>query len=412
MSPPRTTEITVWCATHGQSVPVGTAWVSQRRGTVSTTFTYDPGWQADRSAHAFSPELNVTTARHHLARLPGALADCSPDRWGRTLIDKRLRGQARLAGGVPAQLTEVDYLLGVSDLTRQGALRLTTEVDGPFLAEHAEVPQLVELPRLLRAADAVGVDDDAMAAVKALLDAGSGSLGGARPKASVRDGDHLAIAKFPHRSDDWDVMAWEKTALDLAERAGIRVPVRRLVDIDARHALVLDRFDRTSTGRVEYISAMTLVGGHDGGTYDYLEVAEALAERGVSVAADLAELWRRIAFSLLVNNTDDHLRNHGMLHHINGWRLSPAFDVNPNPDTHAQRATTVCFAAGDRSQSLSALIDGCDEFGLTPAAAAASLREVAAALVGWRDVAADNGVTKPEVDLFADCFDGLLRDLP
>ena len=405
MSTP-TTQLGVWCHTGSRPERVGTAWISERRDQVSTTFTYDPAWLGSPHAHAVSPELGVSDARHHVARLPGALADCSPDRWGRLLIAKRDRGLAQREAGAPPQLRAVDYLLRVSDVTRQGALRFTATEDGPFLADHADVPKLIDLPRLLHAADAVDSDDESMAAGKALLDAGSGSLGGARPKASVRDGDTLAIAKFPHRSDDWDVMAWEKTTLDLAHAAGIRVPARRLVPIDGRHALVLDRFDRTATGqRVEYVSAMSLVGGTDGSTFDYLEVAEALAATGSAVSVDLAELWRRVAFGLLVNNSDDHLRNHGFLRVGSGWRLAPAFDLNPNPVATAQHATTIGFATGGREASLAALLDSCSSFGLSARNASTVLAEVADVVDTWRQVAASNGVRAAEIDRFASAFE-------
>ena len=170
--------------------------------------------------------------------LPGCFQDCSPDRWGRNLIEKRLRAFALREGTGQRTLTDVDYLLGVADLTRQGALRLRHGSDsvpsGPFIDPDTVVPKLLELPRLLAAADAVARDPDDQTAVKDLLDAGSGSLGGARPKASVREGERLMIAKFPHRDDTWDVMAWEATALDLAEGADISFLTRAANDPNQR----------------------------------------------------------------------------------------------------------------------------------------------------------------------------------
>ena len=183
---------------------------------------------------------------------------------------------------------------------------------GPFIDPDTVVPKLLELPRLLAAADAVERDPDDQTAVKDLLDAGSGSLGGARPKASVREGERLMIAKFPHRDDTWDVMAWEATALDLAEEAGISVPGRRMTRINGRAVLILDRFDRTPDGRrVPYISAMTLLGRSDGDVSDYTDVCDAISDEGAATALDLEALWRRVAFSVAIHNTDDHLRNHG-----------------------------------------------------------------------------------------------------
>ena len=389
----------------GRSDFVGNVYVSERRRTVSTTFTYDSSFAARANSYSISPDLDLQWAlSHHLSGLPGAFADAAPDRWGRHLIVRQLRGQAALDHRPAQTIVELDYLLGVSDLTRQGALRFRREPEPEYLASGTDVPPLVELPRLLRAADAVSAGDDTLAPVKALLDAGTGSLGGARPKASVRDGPRLLIAKFPHREDHWNVMAWEMTVLDLAERAGIATPTRRLVRVGERPALLVERFDRSGSVRRAYISAMTLVSGTDGEAYDYLEVAEKLAEHGAAVTADLHRLWRRIAFFLAVNNTDDHLRNHGFLRAPGGWTLSPAFDVNPNPDPSAPHATSIGYRAG-RSAGLDALMGLVADFGLDSSAARRILAEIADAVSQWRQVAAGHGISHAEQALFADVFD-------
>lgn len=382
---------------------VGEVFFAVRGGRlVSSTFTYDSGYLGWGGAFPIEPGLELVTGGQYVAGLPGALGDCAPDRWGRNLIIKARRGAALAEGRKIATLTDADFLADVSDVTRQGALRFTQQRGGPFVGEGTEVPKLIELPRLLRAAEAASVDDD-FAAIKALLDAGTGSLGGARPKASVRDGERLLIAKFPHPNDEWDVMAWEKTALDLAERAGIRVPVSTLTRIDGRAVLLLDRFDRQPGARVPYISAMTLLGAHDGESHDYVEVAETLPEISAATRADLNELWRRIAFSVLVNNTDDHLRNHGFLHGRGGWRLSPVFDVNPNPDTATTRQTGVA-GAYERGDALEALRQYASEFDLTPAAVAEALDDITDAVSQWREVAAEHGVSAKELERFNDAF--------
>jgi len=400
------TQVAVAVAIGEQDVHAGTAFIQERRGALSTTFTYTPAFQSDPRGFSISPDLPLTAGRHHVTGLPGVFADSAPDRWGRNLIAKQVRGEARLGGRPVPTVLEVDYLLGVSDLTRQGALRFRL-ADGPFLAADSHVPTLIELPRLLRASDAISTGDegDALAAVKVLLDAGTGSLGGARPKASVRDGQQLLIAKFPHPGDQWDVMAWEKTVLDLAERVGIAVPRMRLVSIDGRHALLLERFDRIGAQRVHYLSAMSLVGGHDGTTYDYLEVAEALARHGATVAADLAQLWLRIAFFLAVNNTDDHLRNHGLLRARAGWSLAPAFDVNPNPDPRGEPVTSTGFSSGSRAVRRQALLACAGDFGLSPQVAKETLATVTTGVRNWRQVAASNDIRTDEQDLFTDCFE-------
>ena len=410
MSPAPSTRLRVSVDGEDGTVPAATAHVTERRGVVSTTLTYDPAWTAAPAAYALSPDLPLLETRHQVTGgLPGAFADSAPDRWGRNLIAKRLRTQAPPGQQAATTVREVDYLLGVADETRQGALRFAVDDAEPYLGTGSDVPRLVALPRLLRAADAVADDaTDDLAAVKELLAAGSGSLGGARPKASVRDGDELLIAKFPHRSDAWDVMAWEKTALDLAAACGIDVPRSRLVGVGQRHVLLLDRFDRRGATRVGYISAMTLLQSSDGVPADYLELAEALAEHGSAVVADLAQLWRRIAFMLVINNVDDHLRNHGFLRSASGWTLSPAFDLNPDPDPGAARVTTVGFV-DDAEGALEQLVANAAAFRLTRERAATVLDEVLRGTGSWREVARGHGVDEGEIRRFAPAFDRFPR---
>jgi serine/threonine-protein kinase HipA len=238
-----------------------------------------------------------------------------------------------------------------------------------------------------------------MEAIKTLLDAGTGSLGGARPKASVRDGDRLLIAKFPHHADGWSVIAWEKTALDLAEAAGLSVPNRQLVGIEGNPVLLLDRFDRDGAHRVGYVSAMTLLEAQDGQPRDYTEIAEVIPENSSATADDLRQLWRRIAFSVAVHNTDDHLRNHGFLRRNAGWRLAPAFDINPNPDLAAQRVTSIGGATSPADE-VNALLVYSESFGLTDSQARAVLGEVADAARGWETVARRNGIAEAEITRF------------
>jgi serine/threonine-protein kinase HipA len=385
------------------SRPVGEVFFAARVGRlVSSTFRYATDYLASATAFPIDPALSLHAGGQNVSGLPGALQDCSPDRWGRNLIIKQARATARVEHRASPTLTDADFLLGVSDVTRQGALRFRAGTEGGFLAAGGKVPKLIELPRLLRAADAVNRDDD-LAAIKELLDAGTGSLGGARPKASVRDSDHLFIAKFPHGSDEWDVVAWEKTALDLAAKSGIRVPQSRLAKIQGRSVLLLGRFDRHDGRRVPYMSAMTLLEAHDGDARDYAEIAEALSDVSALTTEDLRELWRRIMFSVLINNTDDHLRNHGFLREPGGWRLSPAFDINPNPDPGVSRQTGI-GGAYDWAGAIDSLMTYAKEFRLTLKAAEETLAKVAAAVATWQESAAANGIRASEVTLFADAF--------
>jgi serine/threonine-protein kinase HipA len=414
MAPPATIRVHVASDVDGTTLPVGVAYVNRRGDQTTVNLTYATDYLADPRAYPVSPDLPLSHSRHSTDGLPGAFADSAPDRWGRNLIAKRHRARTR-GSAVQRSLGAIDYLLGVSDATRQGSLRFALEDDGPFLADDLAdggVPQLLELPRLLAAADEVARDPDDLAAIKVLLDAGTGTLGGARPKASVRDGDRLLIAKFPHHGDDWDVMGWEKTALDLADVAGIHTPPSRLITIEGSHVLLLDRFDRDEDAsvpavggrRLPYVSAMTLIGASDDVPADYLELAEAMSAHGGSVTDDLAQLWRRIAFSLVVNNTDDHMRNHGFLHGPGGWVLAPAFDVNPDPDVTRHRASTIGFTAAPDA-TLPALLASSLDFRLRRNRAEEILSEVVEATSGWRDVATANGVPERELERFAPALD-------
>lgn len=397
----------VFVEIQGRTVQAGTAHVVRRRGRLSTTFTYHPEYVADPHSFPIDPAFTLSSGAYHVEGLPGAFQDCSPDRWGRNLIAKRLRAAALDAGQTPSSLSDLDFLTGVSDLTRQGALRFRSTPDSPFLAPDSEVPKLIELPRLLRAAESVAHGDDRPEAVKALLDAGTGSLGGARPKASIRSDDgRLLIAKFPHHHDGWDVTGWEKTALDLAEHSGIDTPPRRLVPIGGHRALLVERFDRDTTGgRAPYISAMTLVDGRDGVAHDYADVAEHLSEVSTRARRDLEALYRRAVLNVVLRNTDDHLRNLGFLLSDGGWSLAPAFDINPDPDPAAARQTTVGGAEvpEDEPEGLRILASSCH---LDDGRARDIISQVVDATASWRALAATNGETAGEIRMFAASLDG------
>jgi serine/threonine-protein kinase HipA len=385
----------------GRSREVGDAYFNFRRGRLTATFSYEHSYLARPDAYAIDPALGLASGSWPLPNgLPGAFSDAAPDRWGRNLIAKRLRAQAAAERRPVPTLDDRDYLLGVSDETRQGALRFKSDDSDEFQHPAPDVPKLVALPSLLHAANAVARDGpDNMEAIKTLLDAGTGSLGGARPKASVKDGDRLLIAKFPHHADEWNVIAWEKSALDLAEEAGIVVPRRQLVGVEGSSVLLLDRFDREGARRIGYLSAMTLLEAQDGQSRDYTEMAEVIPEYGSATTADLRQLWRRIAFSIAVHNTDDHLRNHGFLRHRSGWTLAPAFDVNPNPDLAAQRVTSI-GGASNPSDEVGALLVYSESFGLTNGQARSVLREVTDAAGNWAAVARRNGVADAEINRF------------
>jgi serine/threonine-protein kinase HipA len=371
-------------------LPVGTAYVDPR--SLATAFAYSSDYLSARGAYQVDPAFPLAAGQHYSGGLPGCFRDASPDRWGRNLLRKAWTGKRAIS--------ELDFLLGVSDETRIGALRFATAPDGPVLAEGTRVPKLVQLPRLMAAADEAATADG-LGGVKELLSAGTGSLGGARPKAVVEDDGHQWLAKFAHGSDAWSVPAWEKTVSDLAARAGVAVPPTRLHRVGGAHVLLSRRFDRNSL-RVGYLSAMTLLRAQDGDRRDYLEFADELAAWSAAPAADLAQLWLRIAFNIAVGNTDDHLRNHALLHDGKGWRLAPAFDVNPDPT--GRRRQTAIDGADTPVESIAALRASAPEFGLSPTEAERLLAQVRQAVSGWIQAALVNGIPAAELEILAPAF--------
>ena len=395
----------------GADVEAGTLFSHRRGRTESATFVYAPAYVTRPGAYELDPSLPLGTAPSQTPvgqTIFGALSDCAPDRWGRTLINRAEARAAREEGRTPRALGDVDYLLGVRDDLRQGALRFRIG-GGPFLApDDVGVPALTDLPELLDLADAAERDDVSLPGLRRLVRVGS-SLGGARPKAHVRHPDgRVAIAKFPSAAQDtWNVMAWEKVALDVAQRAGITVPASRLLTLAGRHVLVVDRFDRTPAGdRVGYVSAMTMLQATDGDQRSYLEIAEAIEERSARAGQDLAQLWRRLLFNVLICNTDDHLRNHGFLHAGGtSWSLAPAFDLNPQPDPGPTQLSTFIDSA-DGSATVALALSVAPMFRLSAADARRTLGEVAAAVSDWRQIAG-RWLAPGEVDRMAPAFAAL-----
>lgn len=376
---------------------VGRAHFSRHRGRISTTFIYDSGYIASGGEN-IDPSLVLDPAPQYREGLVGAFSDSAPDRWGRNIIEKAERLRARDSNRSPRRLGELDFLLGVSDNTRQGALRYRLAGQSGFLGEDSRVPRLISLPALLRASDEVSSKDDPDAAIKELLDTGTTGLGGARPKASVmlEDGG-LAIAKFPHASDRWDVMAWEATMLDLLADAGMRVAEHRLMKVGRRSVLVVRRFDREKDGkRRGYISAMTAVASQDGVQRDYADIAEAIRDTAFSPKREHRTLYHRVIGSVALGNTDDHLRNHGFLMREGAWEMSPIFDVNPHPDLHKRRSTSIMGADTfpDEVEGLLALASEC---GVSLEDARARAHKICRALSRWRERARENGITEREI---------------
>jgi len=374
---------------------VGKYYWTEKRTRVSGVFSYDDQYLAENSRWNIDPTLALVSGAQPIkSGLPGAFQDASPDRWGKTLIRHRHIRESKNSGITPKTLNDVDYLMGVSDSSRHGDLRFSMEINGEFQHPSEDIPKLISLPKLLYASNQY-IEKQDEDAISYLLDAGSASLGGARPKTAVLDGEDLYIAKFPHRHDKWNVMAWEWVCLQIAAEAGISTPENKLIKVDEQSVFMAKRFDRIKQERVGYISMMTLLGLTDNESADYFEIAERLHDVSVSAKKDLEELFRRIVLSLLVNNTDDHLRNHGLLRNGSGWRLSPAFDINPNPDKATTRVTSI-FGEPEKEPAFVALRANASSFDLTLEEANKIISEVSTATKSLEKYAKNAGIDNAE----------------
>ena len=341
-----------------------------------------------------------------------AFLDSSPDRWGRVLMQRRAAIEHRKGLRQTAQLNELDYLLGVHDSYRMGGIRFKTSDSEEFLDNNAEfaAPPMTSLRELEFAALQIESDENLDSSeyyrwLSMLISPGS-SLGGARPKACVYDEDkELWIAKFPNQNDSFDVGAWELVCYELAIAAGIEMYPSRVQKYSSQHHTFLTkRFDRDNGRRIHFSSAMTQLQYYDGEQSEgasYLEIAEFLVNQGAQTKEDLAQLWRRIIFNIAVSNTDDHLRNHGFLLSAKGWRLSPAYDLNPIVGKNGLHLNIT-----DNSNALdySLAFDVVDFFRLSVEEATRIYDQVLAAVRGWQGVANKLGISRAELLLKQEAF--------
>lgn len=408
-------EILVYADLRGRPFLVGRLWARIRHERESASFEYDGGWLEHPDRFSLEPALQLGPGPFHTAEKPlfGAIGDSAPDRWGRVLMRRAERRRAEHAGQTPRTVREIDFLLLVDDEARQGALRFAECEGGPFLADGSgslRIPPLVELPRLLSAAEHVLGDRESDEELRLLLAPGS-SLGGARPKASVLDRDgSLLIAKFPSKDDDVDTVLWEAVALTLADMSRIWVPDWRIESIGEKSVLLLRRFDRVSAERIPFLSAMSMLDARDNETRSYMEIADSLRRYGARAKEDVRALWRRIVFNVLISNTDDHLRNHGFLWAgPDGWRLSPAYDLNPVPVEVRPRVLTTAIDLEDTTASLELAFEVAGYFELDSDAARRIAAEVGKAIRQWRVVAERLGLGRREISRMGSAFEH--RDL-
>lgn len=385
--------------TVGEPILMGTLFVGHSRGKEIFSFEYADAWLRDPSALALDPHLSLFEGRQYVPEDKanfGIFLDSAPDRWGRVLLRRREARRAREEGRRERRLSETDFLLGVFDESRMGAMRFKKSPDGNFLDDDAgtAIPPRTSLRELAFASAQLEKDergnDEKTAHWLNMLVAPGASLGGARPKANVRDENgELWIAKFPSRGDETDVGAWECVAAELANVCGIRTAPFRAEKFGGNGTTFLSkRFDRERGRRIHFASAMTLLGYNDGADASagasYLELAELLMRSGAEADRDLEELWRRVVFNIAVSNCDDHLRNHGFLLSPRGWRLSPAYDLNPSADG---LALTLNITEDDNALDFDLALSTAKYFGLESTKAEKILQNIRKAVRRWRAVA-------------------------
>ena len=409
MNPPDNT-LEVWLDSDlGPACRVGT--LAHDRGQIR--FHYDRDWLSDPRAFALDPDLSLD--EHPFFPKPelgnfGIFLDSSPDRWGQTLMKRREVLQAKDEKRTPRVLYAWDFLIGVQDFTRQGALRFRRVGTETFLGSEVmaapPVTTLRELEAVAYQLSSRRIDDlDALRKWLAVLVAPGASLGGARPKANFTETDgSLWIGKFPARDDDRDIGAWEYVVHTLARKAGVDVPPAKLIRLNNDfHTFCIQRFDRTEGQRRFYASAMTLLRKEQSEGSSYLELAQFLRAQGDAAHADanLAQLFRRVTFNVAVGNRDDHLRNHGFVLGKTGWRLAPAFDVNPNIDKGEH---VLNLDDADNRPNLETVLGTAMFYGLADTKARQIMEEVLVAVDDWRNVARRTHISSADMELTSGAF--------
>lgn len=385
-----------------------------RSGLDSVRFSYESSWLKHPEAFQLDPSLALSGGDFFPRDSNfGIFLDSCPDRWGQVLMKRRELVEAKVQARTRRELRAWDFLLGVQDITRMGALRFSaaTDTDNPsfFANEALAAPPVTQLGTLQQVALELSrkkLDDLPMLQqwLKVLVAPGA-SLGGARPKANLTgENDSLWIAKFPAVDDDTDVALWEKLAHDLARQSGVDVPLSRLERIGyGYHTFLVQRFDRVQGRRKFFTSAMALLNKTDKEEASYLDLAEFIATQGspTHIQHDLHELFRRVVFNVVIANRDDHLRNHGFIRAPQGWRLAPAFDMNPSTrrDTHV-----LALDDSDPSPDLSNVVQSAEFYRLDQTAARTTMAAVIAVVRRWEQHAKRLGMSGEECAELEDTF--------
>ena len=387
------------------------------RGSDSYGFCYSNEWLKDYGSLFLSDDLNNYPGQQYTAPdkdIFGCFSDTLPDRWGRTLINRREQILAKDEKRPVRRLSSFDYLIGIEDFSRMGGFRFKESMDGDYInaSETLRIPPLTDIRELIAASSEIEKSEEEdqlpeMRWIAQLVQPGS-SLGGARPKASVLDENkNLCIAKFPSRKDDYDAGLWEYFSHLLAKKAGINAAETRVISTnDKYHTLLSRRFDRREDGkRIHFASAMTLLGLNDGANANtgngYLDIVDFIIQNCTNVEDNLKELYRRVAFNICIGNTDDHFRNHGFLLTVKGWTLSPAYDMNPTVNEYQ----SLLINSYTNKSDLKELLDSCEEYMLPKETAGQIIGEVLNAVMEWRTLATKLGIAKNEQERFAAVFE-------
>jgi serine/threonine-protein kinase HipA len=410
-----TTDIWVYAHWKGMDEPkcIGILSAQQAKGRKAFSFSYDKDWITSQEQLLLDPDITWYEGQQYPNGKNnfGMLLDSMPDTWGRTLMKRRAAIDARQAGKAAPTLYDIDFLLGVHDLSRMGALRFKKDLDGDFLANDpvSPTPPWASIRELQYGASLIesNVDTEEVNQWLAVLMAPGSSLGGARPKANILDDEgHPWIAKFPTASDTIDKGAWEYLAYRLAINAGIEMADCRLEKVAGKHhTFFTKRFDRLKHERIHFASAMTMTGKSEELIRDelpsYLDILEFIQFSGSSVTEDMHQLWRRIIFNMLISNTDDHLRNHGFILTPQGWRLSPAFDINPSVDKDGMALN---IDMDNNSLNLELAQSVGVYFRLSENEMKTIIDEVTLSVAEWKKIAQEIGIPRSEQTLMAGAF--------
>ena len=409
------TDIYVYAHWIGMPEPktIGVLSAQQAKGKKAFSFGYDKDWLKSEQKFILDPDIQFYGGPQYPNQKEnfGIFLDSMPDTWGRTLMKRREAQQAKEKNEKPKTLYDIDFLLGVFDESRMGALRFKTNPNGEFLDNNksASTPPWSSIRELQNAATNFEHDEDNDEVKKwlSVLMAPGSSLGGARPKANILDNDKsLWIAKFPSKTDTTDKAAWEFLAYQLAIKAGIEMAPCRIEKIMGNYnTFFTKRFDRKNGERIHFASAMTMTSNNEDTVRDnqasYLDIAEFISSNGVNIEANLHQLWRRIIFNIAISNTDDHLRNHGFILTKEGWILSPAFDLNPSVDKDGL-ALNIDTVNNELDFELAKSVG--KYFRLEEKQMAKIIQEVKQATSNWKTIAKELGIPRGEIELMTKAF--------